>query len=59
MTTVMWQMQCDKCDVTNAMWQNQYKNEMWQMQNDKCIMTNAMWQMQYDKYNLKNATWQM
>ena len=30
----MWQMQCDKYNVTNAMWQMQY---------DKCNMMNAMW----------------
>ena len=43
-------MQCDKCNVTNT---------IWQMQCDKCNLTNAMWQMQCDKSNVTNAMWQI
>ena len=51
----MWKMQylkcngkvqCDKLNVTDA---------MWQMQCGECNLINAIWQMQYDKCNDINA----
>ena len=43
------QMQYDKGNEKNAIWQIQY---------DKYNMTNAMSHMQYDKSNMMNAIWQ-
>ena len=57
-------MQCDKCNVTNVIWQlhcaryNETK-AMRQMECDNHIVTDTMKEMQCDKYNVTNVMWQI
>ena len=57
-TNAMGHMQfekCDKCNLTNAMWQMQCDNAFWQIFCDNYDVTNEMWQRKFEKYKVTNT----